>query len=138
MQAILAYVRDEYSRLIQEDYKPTTWDLALLMPDRSNAQAENILKYSVYFLIYHETECVGFITVCPNDIDLSKPGCEAQMLYVTPKHRTKGIATDALNQVKANSLYVSTKNDRAIRLYESLGFEVAEETVSYVLMKRQL
>jgi ribosomal protein S18 acetylase RimI-like enzyme len=62
-------------------------------------------------------------------------------IALLPEHRGKGIGTRLLRDVIAQGKRVTIHVERmnpALRLYERLGFEVAEDKGVYLFLERQL
>lgn len=84
-----------------------------------------------YFIIEHEGQAAGTIQIV--DIDHKNKKAEIGGLIVDPEHRGKGIAKDAVlkitdfgfNDLNLHrlELEVFADNDKAVRVYESCGYE---------------
>jgi ribosomal protein S18 acetylase RimI-like enzyme len=62
-------------------------------------------------------------------------------IALLPEHRGKGVGTTLLRDVIAEGKRVTIHVERmnpALRLYERLGFEVAEDKGVYLLLERQV
>ena len=85
----------------------------------------NLEKFTKVFIAY-DTKAVGCLAMKEKDI------VEVGRLYVEPKYRNKGIATELFKQVeeqakkiKAEKIILDTYDrfDKAIKLYKKLGFK---------------
>lgn len=95
---------------------------------------DNIGKYTC---VTQNGEKVGYFSLQPG-----REEAELDDLYVLPEYRGKGIGTEVLSycisRVKTPVfLYVFRKNTGAIKLYERMGFSVAEEVGTTRLIMRR-
>ncbi len=83
---------------------------------------------------------VGMIQVFEDD-----RGVEVGEIQIDPSHQGRGIGTSVLLEVLSDadaqgrevSLRVGLRNDRAIRLYERLGFRTVERTATHRHMRHE-
>ena len=80
-----------------------------------------------YIRVCIDGNTAGYYRLCPSDGRM-----ELDDLYVLPDYRGRGIGTHIIRRCISSCcvplfLYVFTANERAISLYERLGFNVTEQ-----------
>ena len=80
-----------------------------------------------YTVIYAGGEKAGYYRFCKNDDGMY----EIDDLYIFPPFQNRGIGTRLVGQCCASAasdvmLYVFIKNERAVALYQRLGFEITK------------
>jgi mycothiol synthase len=100
--------------------------------DLENRMAEPWFDPEGFFIAFENKKMIGFCwTKIHHDFVNQDPVAELYVIGVDPDSRTKGIgnavAVTALNYLKEKGLnqamlYVDADNSKALKLYESLGF----------------
>lgn len=142
-------VKTLFASLAERDDTQYSYKNTLVAVDENDDVMGAIIGYDGAGL--HEMR-THFFTAARNilGIDMTnvEDECDADEFYldtlaVRPKHRNKGVATGLLNAMidrarsfgKPAGLLVEKNNDRARRLYESVGFrKVGDRPFAYVLM----
>jgi ribosomal protein S18 acetylase RimI-like enzyme len=134
-EASLLRSKQEYSQALQESYSLSETDSTA----RTHEQFEQILPEGIstsghlFFGWKVDGQVLGTAW-----LRLPKKTSEGSSvfiydLWVTPSERGKGLGKEILEALKANlrakglskmGLHVFSKNERAIRLYQKLGFQV--------------
>ena len=102
------------------------------MADLENRMAEPWFDPQGFFLATQKNEIEGFVwTKIHQDLVKQDPVGELYVVGTAPEHHSRGIAralsVEAINYfvtkgLKHAMLYVDADNEKAIKLYESLGF----------------
>lgn len=101
-----------------------------------NDMTSYILNPDTSFICYDEDQIVGFIkTVIEEEMG------HIQVLFVVKEYRRNGIATElikmtilAINKKSSQlsiGLHVNVENERALSLYEKLGFKIQNRIVEF-------
>lgn len=99
---------------------------------RINDYIEGNLKCDDYVIIYNDEDVMGAYLVDDEKHLLDE-------IYIEEKYRHQGLGSilikEMLNKDQELCLWVYKENKNAIRLYESLGFKVQQETDTRLFMK---
>lgn len=111
------------------------WEIESIHPDlRTRSDVQELIRKDVdqsikdTLMIMDGDKTIGMFTACMIDDGEWRYIGE---IYLIPEYRGKGIGTTILkneiNNYDRIRLKVATTNDRAIKLYKSLGFEIIKE-----------
>lgn len=134
---------EQFSRLYLNGLRRHPEAFAAAYEDESQLSAQEFaakLEREETFGAFDEERLIGILTLQPYQVRKRAHVAMIWGLYVDPAHRGAGAARllmqevmdHAARQVDQVELYVESRNERAIALYQRLGFE------QYGLMRRSL
>jgi RimJ/RimL family protein N-acetyltransferase len=124
-------------------------DRSMSLPPLTRPQiepwVEKIDSQGRSILASYDGQLIGHVAYVGSDSDVAAEGCEPELIvFVDSEYQNRGLGTELCRQAMAHAaddghpalrLHVSTENERAIAVYESLGFVEVDREGKHIEMR---